>query len=328
MERHDWWFLDLMAVLAYAGVAAFAIRGGVEGLARVALVVPFVVFVPGYALVAAVYPRRSDPTAVPHFDDETQPPGRYAVGGVERFALSVVVSVAVVPMVAAVANFTPWGITLFPVLAGVCIATAVFTLAAAVARLLATPEERFAISPWSLGRIGTVLFGPRRDDGTTVRALNVLLVVSMLLVVASAGYAATQEPKTDQFTELYLVSDDGGKKGSPPSYDGTLNRGQSQSYTVAIENREGERTRYTVVIQLQRIETTDSGVRVKSADRLGAFEKTVGNRETYNHTHEVTPTTSGENLRIAYLLYKGDPPKNPTAENAYRVLDMPVNVSG
>jgi uncharacterized membrane protein len=41
----------------------------------------------------------------------------------------------------------------------------------------------------------------------------------------------------------------------------------------------------------------------------------------------VTPRTTGERLRLQYLLYLDDPPENPTAENAYRSVHHWVNVT-
>lgn len=330
MERHSWWFLDLLAILAYTGVAAVAAMGAVGGVLRAALVVPLVVFVPGYAVIAAVYPRRDGTANIPTFDDSTQPPERYAVSGTERFVLSAVVSVAIVPMAAAVANFTPMKITLFPVLMGVVGVTALFTLLAAISRLRVSAEERFAIAPSSLGLLVEGLFGPRHDDGSTVRILNVVLVVAILLVGASGAFAATQQPKSEQFTEMYLVTDEPGGEGSPPSYTSDLTKGQAQSYTVSITNQEGRQVDYTAVVQLQRVKTTDGGdsVQVTGADQLDTFGKTLAPGEQYNHTHEVAPTATGDNLRIVYLLYTGNPPANPTVQNADYVMKMPVNVSG
>jgi hypothetical protein len=42
----------------------------------------------------------------------------------------------------------------------------------------------------------------------------------------------------------------------------------------------------------------------------------------------VRPEKTGENLRLVVLLYRGSPPENPTAETAYRVLRLGVDVSG
>jgi len=59
----------------------------------------FVLFVPGYVLIEALYPKA----------DELE--------RVERFALDVGLSIAIVPLVGLVMNYTPWGIRLDPIFA-------------------------------------------------------------------------------------------------------------------------------------------------------------------------------------------------------------------
>ncbi len=57
----------------------------------------FVLFLPGYALIEALYPK----------EDELE--------ALERFALSIGLSLALVPLVGLVLNYTPWGIRLEPI---------------------------------------------------------------------------------------------------------------------------------------------------------------------------------------------------------------------
>ncbi|NAZ27681.1 MAG: DUF1616 domain-containing protein [Thermogladius sp.] len=69
----------------------------------------FVLFLPGYTLVRALYPRR-----------ELSP--------IEELALSIGLSLAVVPLVGLVLNYTPFGIRLTPVLASLSILVALQSL--------------------------------------------------------------------------------------------------------------------------------------------------------------------------------------------------------
>ncbi len=57
-----------------------------------------VLFMPGYSLIEALYPR----------GDELSP--------LERFALSIGLSLAVVPLIGLILNYTPWGIRFIPIL--------------------------------------------------------------------------------------------------------------------------------------------------------------------------------------------------------------------
>ena len=99
--------------------------------ARIGLGLVFVLFMPGYVLVAALYPRNDD------------------LDLVERVALSLGLSIAVVPLIGLSLNYSPWGIRLNPILAFV---TLFIVLAAAVAvcRRLTLPSDEAMGIPMSL----------------------------------------------------------------------------------------------------------------------------------------------------------------------------------
>ncbi len=65
----------------------------------------FVLFLPGYVTVEALFPKARD------------------LDGIERFALSVGLSLALVPLVGLLLNYTPWGIRLTPIVISLSILT-------------------------------------------------------------------------------------------------------------------------------------------------------------------------------------------------------------
>ena len=65
---------------------------------RIPLGLVMVLFVPGYTLIAALFPKKAD------------------LEGIERTALAFGLSIAVVPLIGLGLNYTPWGIRLEPVL--------------------------------------------------------------------------------------------------------------------------------------------------------------------------------------------------------------------
>lgn len=74
---------------------------------RVLLALPLVLFIPGYVLIAALFPSNED------------------IDLLERIALSFGLSIAVVPLIGLGLNYTPWGIRLDPIVTSL----ALFTLA-------------------------------------------------------------------------------------------------------------------------------------------------------------------------------------------------------
>lgn len=69
----------------------------------------YVLYVPGAVFIEALYPKRVE------------------LEDLERFALGVGLSLALVPLVGLVLNYTPWGIRLNPIYVGLTLLTLVFT---------------------------------------------------------------------------------------------------------------------------------------------------------------------------------------------------------
>ena len=116
---------------------------------RLLLGLAYVLFVPGYALQAALFPRAGD------------------LDGPERLALSFGLSVAVVPLLALVLDRLPWGIRLWPIVAGEGLIIALWAAVAVFRRRRLAEDERPVLvlhvdaRGWWAGqdRTGRVLYG-------------------------------------------------------------------------------------------------------------------------------------------------------------------------
>jgi hypothetical protein len=70
----------------------------------------FVLFLPGFAVVQALYPVEGE------------------LNGLERLALSIGLSMAITPLVGLILNYTPWGIRLNPIVVALTVLTAFISL--------------------------------------------------------------------------------------------------------------------------------------------------------------------------------------------------------
>ncbi len=96
----------------YAAVGYTAVLCAVLLLLNVGdvLAILLVLFVPGYVLVAALFPG-----AIIE--------GKPEIDWIERIALSFGLSIAVVPLLGLLLNFTPWGIRFVPIVATIALFT-------------------------------------------------------------------------------------------------------------------------------------------------------------------------------------------------------------
>jgi uncharacterized membrane protein len=287
---------------------------------RIVFGLPFALFAPGYALIAALFPEAGTEPA-----EDTDGEGGSGITGLERVALSFGVSIAVVPLVGLVLNFTPLGIRLVPIV--VSLTVLVFGLTAvAMRRRAALPAEERLTVPWrawiAAGR--RELFAP---ESRTDAALNVLLVISLVVAVSSVGYAVAVPKQGESFSEFYLLTEDESGELVADDYPTELVAGESRSLVVGIGNQEHRTVEYTVVVELSRVAVENNSTRVLDEERLRTFETRLGHNETWQRPHSVTPELTGDRLRLTYLLYRGSPPSEPTTENAYRELHLWVNVT-
>lgn len=332
---------DLAAVLAVVALTNFAVLVPVvrETPLRIVFGLPFVLFVPGYAFVAALFPEagvspdesfESDTTGSEAAETaSSRVRGRGGIDGIERVALSFGLSIAVVPLLGLVLNFTPWGIRLVPILVAVSGFTVACTAVAVWRRRDLPEEERFSVpyKEWTSKARSELLEPDTRTDA----ALNVLLVASVLLAAASVTYAVAVPKQGEAFTEFYLLTEDEDGDLVADDYPTEFVRGEPKPLVIGVGNHEHEPVDYTVVVELHRVrfEQANNSTRVVVLEEteLRRFHPSLPHNETWHRTYEVAPTMTGENLRLAFLLYREDPPANPTVDNAYRETHLWVNVS-
>ncbi len=327
---------DLGLVTVYLGcaTAVVVVPGLNQTVLRPMLALPLVLFVPGYLFVAALFPEAGPPLDDGETPDATDDGAAAArtddgIDGIERVALSFGTSIAIVPLIGLVLNFTPFGIRLVPILISLLLFCGTTLGLAARRRAAVAPEQRFSVDV--VGALVDVRTELTQPDSRADAALNVLLVVSVLLAVSSVGYAVAVPKQGEAFTELYLLTEGEDGELVADGYPTELVQGEPASLVVGVGNHEHERVDYTVVVALQRVtpvnESGNTTVRVDGQRQLQRFSPTLADNETWERGHTVTPPIAGERLRLIYLLYRGDAPAAPSTATAYREVHLWVNVT-
>ncbi|MCU4752494.1 DUF1616 domain-containing protein [Halobacteria archaeon AArc-curdl1] len=328
MSDTNWWFFDQAVVIAATGLLTFGIFSGITGVIRIGLAIPLVLFLPGYALVSALFPDKPNDPYHPFDEHKTGLGNPLLVSGglqpIERFILSSVFSVFLVPVIALIPAATPGGLTLETVLSGISIVTVVFAVIAIISRYRCQPERRyvpsFSFAPLFF-RSRPTLF-----NASSYRPYNIAIVLSLFLVVASVGFAVTNPPQPDGYTEFSIETDD--VTGDLETmYESAYTSGETETLNTSITNHEHDQQTYTTVLLIQQVSYEDGDVTVHETDELDRQTTTVADGETQQQTLEVTPTMQDDDIRLTVLLYDGDPPDDPAVDNAYRVITLPIEVS-
>lgn len=174
------------------------------------------------------------------------------------------------------------------------------------------------------------VFRNRVTDGERLKGvvLTVLLILSLLLAAGGLAYAIAVPDSDDRFTEFYLLSENESGDLVAGGYPKNFTCGENEPVVVGITNQESQRTNYTIVVELQRLrDSNGSAGTVVESQELGRLDISVPDNETMYVNYDISPTLTGQRLRLVFLLYRGTAPADPTAESAYRELHLMISVS-
>ncbi|WP_254530955.1 DUF1616 domain-containing protein [Natrinema gelatinilyticum] len=305
--------VSVAALLAYVIVTTF----GSDSTLRLFATFPLALFLPGYATVSILFPagkrnaRRTASTAA-----VARPRG---IDLVERAGLSFVLSLAITPVSLLVLPLTEWGLTSTSVAAGLCIGTVVIAQIAVVRRLRTPEGERFS------GSLTAVVDRLRRDESGGSTVSSILLVLAIGMAISSLFVGFLMPVSAGGFTELALYSEDEDGEMVAGRLPSEVESGESIPFILSIENQEGEPQDYTVVVQQQVVEDGE----VVERTELNRIDASVSDGATETGERSVTPTVApNQTVRISMLLYHGEPPDEPTNENADQETHFWVRVTG
>ncbi|MGB9300179.1 MAG: DUF1616 domain-containing protein [Anaerolineae bacterium] len=246
---------------------------------RIVLGGPFVLFFPGYIMTAALFPGRDD------------------LEGLERLGLSLGLSIAILPLMGLVLNYTPWGITMLSTLLS-AISFIVGCSAIAYYRRRRLPlEERYAL------RLELDVAG-WRSGGVLDRSLTVALAVSIFAALGTFLFVLAKPEVGERFTEFYVL----GPYGEADDYPRWVLPGQLLNPIVGVINREHQDMNYRI-----RIEVGGQEVEQITDIHLAHDEK-------WEKRVVFSPEQPGDQQQLRFLLYREG------QEEPYRSLHLWIDV--
>lgn len=250
-----------------------------SNILRIILGIPFVLFCPGYTLMAALFTKKE------------------GMGGIERVALSFGLSIAVVPLIGLILNYTPWGIRLEPILYSAASFILIASIIAWLRRRRLTEHERFAIQ--------FQVTMPGWSEGVWGKVLAITVVVAILATLGTLGYVIATPKVGETFTEFYIL----GQDGKAANYPKELKIGEKGEVIVGIVNHEGKEVSYRVEVVAGSQESTEVGPVV------------LVDEQKWEGEVSFVPEVAGENQKVEFLLYK-DGEVEPCLEPLHLWVDV------
>lgn len=283
---------DLLIVMGLVLLTdIFVLTPGLNGsVLRNLLGLPLVLFLPGYALIAALFPAKSD------------------LDGIERTALSFGLSIAVVPLIGLGLNYTPWGIKLLPILLSLSIFTFLMCGLAYLRRTKLPESDAFQV-PFRETALSLKVEILEKPESKLDKALTVVLIFSILLSVATLFYVILTPKEGEHFTEFYILGPDGKADNYPTKYI----LGENGTLIVGIVNHEYKPVNYTIEIRLE-----NKSLPLPENKRQINLEHNMSWEEPVTFT----PPFEGKNMRLEFLLFNETEKSTP-----YRDLHLWIDVN-
>jgi len=248
-----------------------------------------VLFVPGYAFIAALFPRKAT-----------------LANGV-RLALSFGLSIVIVPLLELALNYTRWGIQLGPTLIVIVVFTLLCSIVASVRRYRLPRERRFAINwpDWHHIRLKAARLGGTRFD----RTLSVVLIIAIITPVAVTSYAVVMPKPNEHFTEFYLL----GTNDTLSNYTTQYKVGVPTPVTVVIVNHEKTDVTYDLVV------TANNSTQ---REIIYSEQVMIPSGQQWETSIDLVLNHPSDNALLDFALYA-----NQTTTNPYRDVHLWVNVT-
>ncbi|MDH7508568.1 MAG: DUF1616 domain-containing protein [Methanomassiliicoccales archaeon] len=219
--RRHW---DLASIVLLTGILIPIVYLLPDNPLRIVIGLPFILFFPGYVLIATLFPEKE------------------SIDLVERVALSFGLSIAITPLIGLGLNYTPFGIRLDPILASVSAFNILFSFTAYYRR-------KGAKEPFLPVQLPAVVHYVRKNlkGGTKIdRALNIILVISIAASLIALVYVIAVPKQGEKFTEFYILGPD----GKAHNYPTNLTVGENATIIIGIANHEYREVNYAVEIWL------------------------------------------------------------------------------
>jgi len=233
-------------------------------LIRTSLAIPVILFIPGYVLLATIFPKKDD------IDINI------------RIILSFGLSIVIVLIMGLLLSLT-FGIELVPVLLILYIYTITLALIGIYMRKKLPEESRLSISSDRIYDIISQKLKPKNG----VDLLLTMIIILMILLTTSVIYFTITVPKVgERYTEFYILN----SSGVANNYPTKVAVNSNTNLLVGVVNHEYSSVNYTVQVTMDK-------------QLLTSKDLTLNNNEEWEKNVTFS-AKKGSNMELEFLLYK------------------------
>jgi uncharacterized membrane protein len=249
-----------------------------------------VLFLPGYALTGAIFPAKND------------------LEGIERAIVSLGLSIAVVPIMGFILNYTVWGIREIPLITVISAFTLLLCVIAYYRRSLLPETEVFEI-PFKATFLNAKAEILKKPESVVDRVLAISLILLVLASMGSLAYIIVTPKEGEHFTEFYILD----HNKTADNYQTEFIKGEKGTVYVGIINHEHRSIDYSLDVKLGNISLPlpENQKRIRLKDNMSWEEPII-----------FTPTIEGNYTKLEFLLFNDTEKTIP-----YRNLYLWVNVT-
>ncbi len=284
--RENW---ELVLFVCIGAIGALAAVLGAPIPIRTIFGLPLVLFIPGYALVSALFPSNE------------------GLDGIERIALGFGLSLALIPLIALGIEYSPWKLDLVPIVSGLMACTLIFTVVAVLRRLHVSEEEKF-VAQIPRPDIPT----PSSWSGTTKTAM-IIMAVSLILFAGSGAVLIFERLQGEPMTEFALYNSD----GKPEFYPRNFSPDQPQTLQLEIDNHEGKSVTYRIDVMAHTVKV--GSVNSVTVPSDGTWKKPI---QVYLPANVTQPDPS-QPIPLLFNLYRTG---KKSETEPYRSLRLFINL--
>ncbi|MEA1906912.1 MAG: DUF1616 domain-containing protein [Euryarchaeota archaeon] len=261
------YYIDLIVVVLLIGLCILFVL--VEPFNDTPLRIPFsliiLLFLPGYALIAAMFPKMGE------------------LSGIERFTLAIGLSIAITVFDGFAISVTPYLFRPTPLILTLSLITLFLLLLTVITRTLTQGDKRYFVD--YQGFIESL----RADDEkmSDIERMLMISLIGSIIIASSMLIYAKLTFEEEEFSALYIL----GPGGKAEGYQKDLHIGEPSTIAVGVENYEHAPTEYTLQVKL-------------GAGVLETRKMTLKHEEKWLEQVTFTPDRTGDRLKLEFVLYK------------------------